>query len=74
MTTVPHPTPYKILPVIIVDKLFVSVDIATRIFPPAMSIVVAREPVAVPNASKTMPPRTGLTVLTMDTVDCNTAY
>lgn len=56
-------------PRIIMDKLAVEVDAATSIFPEAIKTVVRIDPGIVPNASIKMPPISGKTVLTIDTLD-----
>lgn len=56
-------------PKIIMDRFAVEVDAATRIFPEAIKTVVRIDPGIVPNASIKMPPISGRTVLTMETLD-----
>lgn len=51
------------------DKFAVDVEAATRTLPLAISTVVSIEPGMVPNASIKMPPISGKTVFTMDTLD-----
>lgn len=69
MTTVPLPIPYKIRPQIIMYKLFVDADKATRMLPDVINNVVINAPGIVPNASIKIPPITGKTVLTIATLD-----
>lgn len=66
--------PYKIRPMSIMERLAFDVDAATRMLPDVIRTVVMIDPAAVPNASKKIPPMTGSTVLTIETLDCITPY
>lgn len=54
---------------IIMDRLAVEVDAATRMLPDAINTVVKIEPGMVPNASIKIPPISGKTVFTIETLD-----
>lgn len=74
MTTVPLPMPYKTRPIIMVGKLLLPVEKATSTLPTVIRIVVAIEPKAVPKLSRTIPPKTGSTVFTIETLDWIAPY
>lgn len=69
MTTVPLPMPYMTRPTIMVVKLVLCIERATKILPRVIKTVVRIEPDTVPKASRYKPPSTGKTVLTMETLD-----
>lgn len=52
-----------------VDRLVVEVDAATKMLPIAINTVVTIDPGMVPKASTKIPPISGKTVLTTDTLD-----
>lgn len=74
MTTVPLPIPYMTRPTIMVVKLVLCIERATRILPRVIKTVVRMEPDTVPKASRYNPPSTGNTVLTIETLDWITPY
>lgn len=51
------------------DRFAEDVDAATKMLPNAINTVVRIEPGIVPNASMNMPPISGNTVFTIDTLD-----
>lgn len=59
---------------IIIGRLALDVDVATRILPDAIKTVVRIEPGMVPNASMKIPPIKGSTVFTTETLDWSTPY